>query len=80
MVESKKRVLVPAGKPEPKNENSFITPRGKDIEVKLVNGFWIISFPAGGTIPKELSGRFTDKWRADKAVEVYLNTYWKGRS
>lgn len=81
MAGNKKRVLVPAGKPEPKDENSYVTPRGHDITIENDSfGMYRVHFPGGGPLPRELQGRFTERWRAELAIERYLKDYWKGRT
>lgn len=77
---SKKRILTPPEKPEPK-ENVSVTPRGKEIELKKNIHYGLYYFDMhGGMLPKELLGFFTEEKRAKHALEMYLNRYWKGRS
>ena len=76
----RKQVLVPAGKPEAK-EDAFITPRGANIEIRFTNtGLYYVVFADGGSVPVELSGKWTDRVRAEDAVKDYLDEYWKSRS
>lgn len=76
----RKQVLVPAGKPEAR-EDAFITPRGANIEIHFTNtGLYYIVFADGGSVPVELSGKWTDRTKAEDAVKNYLDTYWKSRS
>lgn len=42
-------------------------------------GTYVIYMPEGGKIARELSGQFTSMELAEKAIESYLRTYWKGR-
>ena len=79
-VKPRKQVLIPAGKPEAK-EDAFVTPRGANIEIRFTNtGLYYVVFTDGGPIPSELSGKWTDRVRAEDAVKDYLDEYWKSRS
>jgi hypothetical protein len=75
----RKRVLTPPGKPEPKDDDSFVTPRGGDITIQFDNMYGLYEISMSGPKPKELSGFFTERKRAEKAVEQYLFNYWKNR-
>jgi hypothetical protein len=82
MVESKprKRVLVPPGKPEPKNVEAFVTPKGGDIEIVFDKQFGLYVIKVGsGPLPSKLQGKFTEYARAKLAVDRYLKDYWKDR-
>ena len=76
----RKQTLVPPGKPVAK-EDGFVTPRGANIEVKFTNtGLYYVVFTDGGIMPPELSGKWTDRGKAEEAINKYLNEYWKDRS
>jgi hypothetical protein len=77
----RKRVLTPPEKPQPKDEDSFVTPRGMDIEIRQdkIYGLYYIVFTGGGPLPRELQGKFTERSRAEFVIESYLANYWKGR-
>lgn len=78
-VESKKRkqVLVPPEKKEAK-EDQFITPKGNDIMIEFDGfyGMYKVSF-GKGPVPKSLSGKYTERERAEKAVKSYLENEYK---
>lgn len=82
VVKTRKQVLIPPGKPVPKDEDSFVTPKGGDLKVDYHGqyGLFVITQPSGGPLPAELAGRYTHKSLAVKAIESYLNKYWKNRS
>lgn len=80
-VKPRKQVLTPPGKPVSKEEGGSVTPRGKNIEVVFdkIYGLYVIQFTEGGPVPKELSGKWTEEQRAQQAIELYLQKYWKNR-
>ena len=71
---TRKRVLTPKGKPVPKDKDSYVTPKGADIEVVFDKrfGLYMVNFPSGGKVPKELSGKWTEESRLRVAIESYL--------
>ncbi len=52
----------------------MITPNGKEIEFITAPNTSLIQcrFKGGGELPQELSGLFTDRTQAEKAVVIYL--------
>ena len=71
-----KRVLVPKGKPVPKNEGDYTTPRGQDITIVPdgVFGLYVAKWVGGGggILPPELRSKFTSDREARYAIEKYL--------
>lgn len=51
----------------------YITPNGKEIEVKYDGRNCKIQFTSGGELPAELSGLFTSPYFADMAILSYIN-------
>lgn len=78
----RKQVLTPPGKPEVKEKMEGVTPRGANIKIDFDKrfGMFKIVFSDGGTVPKELTGMWTEEARAKTAVKLYLDNYWKNRS
>lgn len=55
-----------------------MTPNGRTLVINRVpnTALYRPAFKEGGDLPKELEGMFTDPYRAQDAITVYLNTRW----
>lgn len=52
--------------------NKFITPNGKEIEIKYDGRNCKIQFTTGGELPVDLQGEYTSPWFAELAIHKYL--------
>lgn len=71
--ENGKRVLTPPEKPV--QTGDFITPKGKNVRVVMDPmgfGLFVVEFEEGGQVPSSLSGKFTGREEAEKAIEKWL--------
>lgn len=79
-VKPRKQVLTPPTPKEPSNENSFVTPRGGELEIEFVPQFGLYRIKSkNGIVPERLRGLFTESKIAEYQLERYLQDYWKGR-
>ena len=57
---------------EPVKNN--ITPNGKEIDIIADNNHIKVQFKTGGELPQILSGLFTSRVEAQKAINIYLGS------
>lgn len=50
----------------------FVTPNGKEIEIKYDGRNCKVQFSTGGELPVDLQGEFTSPWFAEMAINKYL--------